>query len=109
MLQPYDFVILVAFLVLLLGMGTFVVGVVILVRTAYDDDLKTMAIQATHLAQKGLAEDVAGLVGNVSTLLDSMNQLVQNRRGVGIVLTVLGIVLMAGACIVAFFVYRVSP
>lgn len=108
MLGSYDFVILAAFLVLLLGMGTFVVGVVILVRTVYHDDLKTLAAQTTSLAQKGLAEDVAGLVGNVSSLLDSMNQLVQSRRGVGVLLTVLGMILMAGACTVAFCAYKVS-
>jgi len=108
MLDPYSFVILILLLVLFLGMGTFIAGVVIMIRTAYNDELKTMAQQTAKLVQKGLAEDVAGLVGNASNLLDSMGKLVQNRQGVGIMLSVLGMVLMAGAITVAYLIYRMS-
>jgi len=49
------------------------------------------------LAQKGIAEDVAGLVGNASSLLSATNELVRTSAGIGVFLAVLGVVLMAAA------------
>ena len=52
-------------------------------------EVKALATQTARLAQKGIAEEVAGLVGNASTLVDAMDQLVRTTRGIGIFLTVL--------------------
>ena len=60
-----------------LGMASTITGIVILTTRATGRDIQTIATQTTRLAQKGLAEEVAGLVGNASSLLDAMNQLIR--------------------------------
>ena len=84
-------------LVFLLGLVSLVGGIVILSMGAAGKDLRTLANQTTQLASKGLAEDVAGLVGNASILLDAVHQMVRTTAGIGVFLSVLGVVLMSGA------------
>jgi hypothetical protein len=94
-------------LLFLVGAGTFIAGVLNLALRAAGAEIKTLAAQTARLAQKGIAEDVAGLVGNASALLDSMNQLVRTARGVGIMLCLLGLALMALATWFALQIYPV--
>jgi hypothetical protein len=56
-----------------------------------------LAAQTAQLAKKGIAEDVAGLVGNASTLLSATNELVRTSAGIGVFLAVLGFLLMGVA------------
>lgn len=102
----YTLVMIMVATLFLLGMATFVAGIWILMRRASSSDVKALAVQAARLAQKGLAEDVAGLVGNASNLMDSMNQLVRTTRGVGVFLTLLGLLIMGFACWLAIKVYQ---
>jgi hypothetical protein len=103
----YTILILMASTLFLLGLATFIAGVLILALRAPSRDIQTLATQTTSLAQKGIAEDVAGLVGNASSLLDAMNQLMKTMAGVGIFLTLLGLLLMAGSCWVALQIYQI--
>jgi len=89
-----------------LGMASTITGIVILTTRAAGRDLNTLATQTTRLAQKGLAEEVAGLVGNATSLLDAMNQLIRTSAGVGVFLTVFGVVVMGGATWLAFQIYQ---
>jgi hypothetical protein len=91
----------------LLGMFAFIAGVLILALRTASTDIKTLAVQTTRLAQKGIAEDISGLVGNASNLLDSMNQMVRTARGVGILLALLGMCLMGLACYFALQIFKV--
>ncbi len=53
-----------------------------------------------HPAQylsKGIADDVAGLVGNASNLLSATNDLVRTSAGIGVFLAILGFLLMTAA------------
>jgi hypothetical protein len=82
----------------LIGTLAILVGVIVLVTRASGREVRTLAAQTAHLAQKGLAEEVAGLVGNASTLLSATNELVRTTAGVGVFLSLLGFALMgAGA------------
>lgn len=87
-----------------IGVITFVAGVIILVFRASNRDIQTLAAQTTRMAQKGLAEDIAGLVGNATNLLDALNQLMRTTRGIGIFMAILGVLIMAGAC---WFVFQI--
>jgi hypothetical protein len=78
------------------------VGVFILASRVLSDDIKVIARQTSRLAQKGIAEDVAGLVGNASSLIESLNRLVQTTSGIGIFLFVAGFILVA----VAYFLLK---
>jgi hypothetical protein len=55
----------------------------------------TLAVQTNRLAQKGILDDVAGLVGNASTLLDATNQLVRTTTGIGVFMVIVGFLLTA--------------
>lgn len=89
----------------LLGAAITISGVVLLLTRATGKDIKTLAAQTAHLVQKGVAEEVAGLVGNASGLLEAVNQLTRTTAGVGVFLTMMGLLLMGSAC---WLVLRIS-
>ncbi|MCK4899849.1 MAG: hypothetical protein KAS38_13775 [Anaerolineales bacterium] len=107
MISIFTYQLLLIMAVLLFGLGvlTSITGVIILATRAAGRDIRTIANQTTQLAQKGLAEDVAGLVGNASALLEAMNKLVRTTAGVGVFLTLFGLVLMALATWLALQIY----
>ncbi len=78
----------------LLGSITFLLGLGILMYGAWGKDLRTIADQTTRLAQKGIAEEISGLVGNASTLMTTLNDLMRTSNGIGFYLTIIGGVLM---------------
>ncbi len=80
-----------------LGVITLLVGILLLVTRSAGKEVRTLASQTAKLARKGIAEDVAGLVGNASNLLSATNELVRTSAGIGVFLAVLGFLLMAGA------------
>lgn len=84
----------------LLGFITIILGIAILVHGVWGRDLRTLASQTTRLAQKGLAEEVSGLVGNASALLTTINDMVRTSTGIGLYLTLVGIILIG----IAFYV-----
>jgi hypothetical protein len=83
------------------GLISFIIGIVILIARSGSKELKILAKQSTQLAQKGFAEEVAGLVGNASSLLTATNELIKTTAGIGVFLTLLGVTLMIVACILA--------
>ena len=80
-----------------LGAIALASGIYILFRKVMGDELKVIASQTTRLAQKGIAEEITGLVGNASALLDTLNQLVKTTTGVGVFLSLIGFILMVAA------------
>jgi hypothetical protein len=80
-----------------LGVIALATGIFILFRKVMGDELKVIASQTTRLAQKGIAEEITGLVGNASALLDALNQLVKTTTGVGVFLTLIGFILLVVA------------
>jgi hypothetical protein len=107
MLSPFDLIFFMVMALFTLGAVSFVTGILILAIRASGKDVKALVAQTSQLAQKGLAEDVAGLVGNASGLLDAMNQLVKTTAGVGVFLTILGVILMGLASWIALKMYQV--
>jgi hypothetical protein len=107
MLSPFDLIFFMVMALFTLGAVSFVTGLMILAVRASGKDVKALVAQTSQLAQKGLAEDIAGLVGNASGLLDAMNQLVKTTAGVGVFLTILGVVLMSLASWIALKMYQV--
>lgn len=77
-----------------MGAISLALGIFILFKKVMGDEIKQIAAQTAKLAQKGLAEEVAGLVGNAGSLLDALNQLVKTATGVGVFMTLIGFILM---------------
>ena len=80
-----------------MGIISLAAGIFILFKNVLGEELKIIASQTVKLAQKGLAEEVAGLVGNASSLLNALNQLIKTTSGIGVFLTLIGIILMVVA------------
>jgi hypothetical protein len=80
-----------------MGLVTFAIGVFILVNRATGKDMRLITTQTSELVGKGIAEDIAGLIGNASTLLQTMAEMVRTAAGVGVFLTVTGVILMGGS------------
>lgn len=72
-------------------------GIYILIRKVMGDELRIIANQTSRLAQKGISEEISGLVGNASALLEALNSLVKTTTGVGVFLTLIGFILLVVA------------
>ena len=89
-----DIQIIIAAAVFLLGFMCVVFGALVLITRGYSREVKTLAVHTARLGQKGVAQEVTGLVTSASELIASLNQLVKTANGVGVFLIVLGIALM---------------
>jgi len=108
-LNPLNLLLITAGTLFVLGIVTFVGGVTVLIYRVTGRHLRTLATQTTQMAQKGVTEEVAGLVGNASSLLDSLNQLLKTTAGVGVFLCILGLIMVGSACWLAIQLYPVWP
>lgn len=95
--------ILAIFILVLFSLGgvAFVTGILILAISAASQGVRTLASQVTTLAQKGITDDIAGIVGNAATLINGLNQLTKTKAGIGVFLTILGLLMMTIACYLA--------
>ena len=79
-----------ATIVFFIGVVVLLAGIIILIVQASGRNVKTVSESVSKLAQRGIAEDVAGLVGNASSLMNSMNDMVRSSSGIGITLIITG-------------------
>lgn len=105
-MSPLSLMLIITFSLFAIGMLTFISGVLTLTFRTNNSDVKSLANRTTQLAQKGIAQDVAGLVGNASTLLDATNQMVRTTAGVGVFLTILGLILMGASTWLALKIFQ---
>lgn len=108
-ITPLSFLLITALVVMILGVITFASGLVVLIYRISGRHVRTLATQTTQLANKGVAEEIAGLVGNASLLLDSLNQFLRTVAGVGVFLCILGLLMVGAAGWLAVQLYPVWP
>ena len=87
----------------ILGLLSIIIGITILVTRTASKEVRTLATQTTRLAQKGLSDDIVGLVGNTSALLEALNALVRTTAGIGVFITIVGLLMMVAS---GWFVYQ---
>lgn len=92
-----DFFLTMAAVLMLLGVITFGIGVYIIVAKVVSGDVRSLVTQTAKLAQKGITDDVSGLVGNASSLIDSLNGLTKTSAGLGMFLIFVGLALFGAA------------
>ena len=78
----------------ILGGITFIIGVGVLLYDILGKNLNNIVTETNRLAQKGLTEELSGLVGNASTLLNTINEMVRTRNGIAISLIIVGLLMM---------------
>jgi hypothetical protein len=81
----------------LMGIISVGAGVYILIARSVGTDIREITEQTTKLAQKGITDEIAGLVGNASSLIDAINNLIRTTTGIGIFLIMIGCLLLIGA------------
>lgn len=89
-----DFFFTMAGLLLLLGIVCFLMGLITLASRVLGSDIQRLATQTAKIIQKGISEEIAGLVGNAATLIESLNQLVHTTAGIGVFLMLVGMLLI---------------
>ena len=87
------------------GLITFWIGVFVLVKLSTNRDLRTIANETSEVAKKGLANDLSGLVGNASSLIAVMNDLIRTQNGIGGFLIVVGVILMITSAGLALYLF----
>jgi hypothetical protein len=92
-----DMILFMAASLCVMAMISLFAGIITLVFRVSGKDIHTLASQTLRLAQKGVADEVAGLVGNASALLEALNQLVRTTTGVGVFLILVSLMLFAGS------------
>jgi len=98
----FEFQITMATILFLLGLIVIAISIFILTRQAVGKDIQTIAKQTTKLAEKGITENIAGLVGNASALINALHDLSKSNTGIGVFLVFLGIALLT----TAYFISR---
>ena len=89
-----DLLLTISACIFVIGIVSIGAGVLILVSRVMGDDLRLITSQTAQLVQKGISEEVTGLVGNASQLIDSLNNLVKTSSGVGFFLVLTGLLLI---------------
>jgi len=97
-----DFQITMATVLFILGMVVMALSVFILTRQVMGRNIKTIAEQTTKLAEKGVADNIAGLVGNASSLINALHELSKTNTGIGVFMVFLAIALLT----TAYFISR---
>jgi hypothetical protein len=98
----FEFQLTMATVLFLLGLIVMVISIFILTRQAIGRDVHTIASQTSKLAEKGITENIAGLVGNASALINALHDLSKTNTGIGVFLVFLGIALLT----TAYFISR---
>lgn len=105
---PADqFMLLMAITLFFLGLVGVIIGITILVTRTASQEVRTLATQTTRLAQKGLSDDIVGLVGNTSVLLDALNALVRTTAGIGVFITIVGLLMMVASGWLAYQLFSI--
>jgi hypothetical protein len=98
----YEFQMTMATVMFFLGLIVMGISIFILTRQAIGRDIKSIAQQTAKLAEKGITENIAGLVGNASALINALHDLSKTNTGIGVFMVFLGIALLT----TAYFITR---
>lgn len=101
-LNSADILYLMVVILFIVGLITFLVGIIVLVSRTMNKEIRILATQSNRLAQKGLVDGIAGLVGNASSLLDATNQLVRTAAGIGAFLIFIGLGMIGVSVFILF-------
>lgn len=92
-----DFLLTLAGVALIMGVITFLIGIVILAFKVRSDEFNQISAHTAKLMDKGIVENVAGLVDNTSNLLAKINEMARTKAGVGMFLILITFILLGAA------------
>ena len=92
-----DMQIVIGSAVFVLGCMCVLLGIFVLVTRGYSRDIRALASHTARLGQKGMAEEITGLVRSATELVGALSGLVKTASGAGMFLITLGMVMIASA------------
>jgi len=92
-----DMQILISVTVFVLGCMSIILGGFVLISRGYSREVRTLAVSTARLSQKGMTEEISGLVSSASDLVNAINDLVKTASGIGVFLVVLGLGMVAAS------------
>lgn len=92
-----DMQIVIAGSVFLLGFLCILMGAFVLISRGYSREVRALAAHTARIAQKGVAQEVSGLVTSASQLVGAINELVRTASGIGVFLITLGLVMIVSS------------
>jgi len=92
-----DMQIVIGAAVFVLGCMCVLLGAFVLVTRGYSRDIRALASHTARLGQKGMAEEITGLVRSATELVGALNHLVKTASGAGLFLITLGMGMIASA------------
>lgn len=95
-----DLQIILAAGVFLLGCICVVLGALVLIGRGYSREVRAIAVHTARLGQKGVAQEITGLVQSASELMTSINQLIRTSSGIGAFLILLGLAMITASYLI---------
>lgn len=92
-----DMQIVIGSAVFVLGCMCVLLGIFVLVTRGYSRDIRALASHTARLGQKGMAEEITGLVRSATELVGALSGLVKTASGAGLFLITLGMLMIASA------------
>ena len=92
-----DLILILSFVILAMGVITFIVGIFTLAFKINSEDFNEISSQTAKLMNKGMSEDFSGMIGNASSLLQSINEMARTKAGVGMFLLIVTFILLGCA------------
>ena len=88
----------------LIGLITFATGVAILVIRSIGKETRAVSKSLLHITEKGIADDLSGLVDNATNLMAATSNLIQTTKGIGVFLIISGSVFMIMGILLTLYI-----
>ncbi len=88
----------------LIGLITFAIGVAILIIRSIGRDTSAISKSIVQMVQKGIADDLSGLVDNASNLMAATTNLIQTTKGIGVFLIISGSIFMVFGIVLTLYI-----
>jgi hypothetical protein len=88
----------------LIGLITFATGVAILVIRSIGKETRAVSKSLLYITEKGIADDLSGLVDNASSLMAATSNLIQTTKGIGVFLIISGSTFMVLGIVLTLYI-----
>lgn len=95
--SPVEIQLIIGAAVFVLGCMCVLLGTFVLITRSYSREIKSLASHTARLGQKGMADEITGLVNSASELVAALNQLVKTASGAGLFLVTLGMIMIGSS------------
>lgn len=96
-LSFHEIQLIVAATLFFIGCLCIILGILLLVTRGYSREVNSITAHTAKLGQKGITQEIAGLVVSATELVASINDLSRTASGVALMMIAIGLGMIAGA------------